>query len=214
MLCASAWGAQGVFQVENAIAAPGNYISSVSVAQELINKQIPSSNYVITTAPVINYEDPQNPGGGFHFANKVAFPINTPAVDQNFALYATGNLVIPSAGNYTFGVHSDDGFELNVGTFTMEFLTPRGGADTLATFNFTKAGTYPLQLWYFQQWSQSHVELYASPGSYSAYGAPGSNFQLINSSATGALQLAAAPEPGTMALIGLLSLPLLARRRN
>ena len=163
---------------------------------------------------MINYEDPQNPGGGFHFANKVPFPINTPAIDNNFALYATGNIVIPTAGNYTFGVHSDDGFLLDVGAFNMGFLTPRGGADTLATFDFTKAGTYPLRLWYFQQWSQSHVELYASPGSYTTYGATGSNFQLVNSSATGALQLTAAPEPGTLSIMALGALGLLPRRRN
>jgi hypothetical protein len=33
MLCAAASGAQGVFQVDNAIATPGNYISSVAAAQ-------------------------------------------------------------------------------------------------------------------------------------------------------------------------------------
>jgi len=52
-----------------------------------------------------------------HFSNDLSFPNDMPGVDDNdFATRATGTLVIPTAGTYTFGVNSDDGSRLSGST--------------------------------------------------------------------------------------------------
>jgi hypothetical protein len=87
-------------------------------------------------------------------------------------------------------------------------------SDVLHTFNFTTAGNYPIDLVYFQAYGQAQVELSASPGSFGSFGATGSNFQLINSTAAGALLLASTPEPATAAILGVGAAMMLKRRRR
>jgi len=213
-LMSAAARAGGVFEITGAKATSAQ-ILSITDAQNLLNGSISHSSYLTGTSSVVNFEDPGNAGGKWHFGNKTPFIIDTPGVDNYFAIEATGTVIIPSAGNYTFGVNSDDGFLLDVATFSMGSTGLKPSSDVLSTFNFTKAGNYPLTLYYFQAYGQAQVELYASPGSYSTFGATGSNFQLINSPPTsGALQLAAVPEPGSAAILGLASAAMLKRRRK
>ena len=214
-LMSGAVHAAGVFTVTGAKASTAQ-ISSVAQAQQLLNGQLAHSSMVTNTSPLVNFDDPNNAGTLWHFGNKAAFNIDTPGVDNYFAINATGTLVIPSAGNYTFGVNSDDGFLLNVGSFSMGSTGLKESSDVLQTFNFTKAGNYALDLTYFQAYGQAQVELFASPGSFTTFGATGSNFQLINNTpTTGALQLAAVPEPASAAILGVgVAMLLKCRRRS
>lgn len=204
----------GTFQVTNAAAASGHAVDNIAQARQLLAGQIPARAFVNTTASVVNYVDPEAASGYAHFSGKTPFPVNTSGIDWYAALHVTGTLVIPSAGNYTLGVNSDDGFDLTVGNFNMSEPSGRTATDSFGTFNFPAAGQYALDFTYFQGTGQSEVELFASPGSYTSFGAPGSNFQLIGSTAPGALQVAAAPEPGTLALLAIATVPMLARRRR
>ena len=206
--------ASGVFQLTEAKATSAQ-LSSVAMAQQLLNGQLAHSSFKTGTSQVVNFDDPNNAGGKWHFGNKTPFLIDTPGVDNYFAVNATGTLVIPTAGNYTFGVNSDDGFSLTVGTFSMGDTGTKASGDILSTFNFTKAGNYALNLTYFQGYGQAQVELFASPGSFTTFGATGSNFQLINNTpTTGALQLAAVPEPTSLAILGIGAASMLRRRRR
>ena len=67
---------------------------------------------------------------GANYANDVTFPGFSIGSDvDNFVLETTGIVTIPAAGNWTFGVNSDDGFSLEVGSFKMAYPAPRGPGD-------------------------------------------------------------------------------------
>src|SRR5439155_14057758 len=68
---------------------------------------------------VINYV---NTGGSANYAGDFTFPGMTINVDQDwFVVDANATVTIPLAGLWTFGVNSDDGFRLNVGSFSVQF---------------------------------------------------------------------------------------------
>ena len=212
-LMSGAVHAAGVFTVTGEKAATAQ-ITTIAMAEQLLDGTLAHSSKVVDTAPVVNFEDPGNAGTLWHFGNKAPFNIDTPGVDNYFAIEATGTLVIPTAGNYTFDVNSDDGFNLTVGTFSYGTTGLKISSDVMHTFDFTKAGNYPIDLVYFQAYGQAQVELSASPGSFGSFGAAGSNFQLINSTAAGALLLASTPEPATAAILGVGATMMLKRRRR
>jgi hypothetical protein len=89
-------------------------------------------------------------GGGEIFPTQpFPAPWNAGAV-SNLAARYTGYISVPSAGTRTFGVHSDDGFRLRInGALVAEHPPPRGPGTTTGTYNFPAAGSYPIQLdWY------------------------------------------------------------------
>jgi hypothetical protein len=131
--------------------------------------------------PTINYF---NSGGEGHYAGSITFPGLTMNVDQdNFLTEATGTLTIPTSGNWTFGVNSDDGFRLTIGSNSFEFPSGRGPGDSLQAM-FLTAGQYSVRLVFFECGGGSEVELFAAAGSYSSYT---SNFRLIGDTANGGL---------------------------
>lgn len=74
--------------------------------------------------------DPQDAGGG---AGAPAFPSDTPAADNYYAVRATGTLVVTEAGDYEIGFDSDDGgwMKMPGKTFT-EIVKNNTGAAVLA----------------------------------------------------------------------------------
>ncbi len=61
----------------------------------------------------LNFNDPQSGGPG-SIGGDVPFPRNTPNDDDNYAMRATGTLVIPVEGDYLLGFQGDDGGYLQV----------------------------------------------------------------------------------------------------
>lgn len=122
---------------------------------------------VFTANPsVINY---LNTGDGANFGNDTSFPGFTIGVDEdNFVMQATGIITIPTTGYWTFGVNSDDGFSVTIGTNSFSYADGRGPADSLATFKLN-AGDYPVTLVYFEIAGGSEVEFFAAHGSYASY---------------------------------------------
>lgn len=116
-------------------------------------------------SPVINFSDPQAGGGGYSVPiAKDAFFSNTDAADDNFVLRARGKVIIPSTGDYTFGVDGDDGFRLFVdGEQLSEFPAVTGDAFTLATANLS-AGEHDVELVWFEAGGGAFVELFAASG--------------------------------------------------
>jgi len=139
---------------------------------------------VFTANPAtINYF---NTGGEGHYGGSLTFPGLSLNVDQeNFLTEATSTLTIPTSGNWTFGVNSDDGFRLTVGTTSFEYPYGRGPDDTVQTM-FLAAGEYPIRLVFFECAGGSEVELFAASGSYSSFN---SNFSLIGDTANGGLMV-------------------------
>ncbi|HAM71666.1 MAG TPA: hypothetical protein DCM86_08495 [Verrucomicrobiales bacterium] len=140
-------------------------------------------------APVINY---LNSGSSANYGGDAPFPGLPMTTDfDNFATEATATVTIPSPGNWTFGVNSDDGFRLVVGSFTNSYPSPRGPGDTLATFSFPTAGDYPLRLVFYEQGGGSEVELFAAQGSFASWNAV--NFHLVGDTGSGGLAVRSAP---------------------
>ena len=173
------------FAVKNYLASVG--VCSLSAADEVINNPAQQLTIYSENPAVINYF---NTGGASHYGSDRTFPGLTIGVDQdNFVIEVTATITIPAPGNWTFGVNSDDGFRLVLGGFTMSYPTPRGPGDTLQTFNFPAAGDYALRLVAYECGGGSEVELFAAPGSFTAWNA--TNFRLVGDTAGGGLAVKA-----------------------
>jgi len=142
----------------------------------------------MTTAPVVNY---LGSGTSANFANDLPFPTQTIGADfDDFAIEATSSIIVPSAGNWTFGVNSDDGFLLELTrdgvVFTSQFAGPRGPANTLATFNLPSAGSWSARLVMFERGGGAQVEFFAAPGSFTSFSAGA--FRIVGDTASGGLE--------------------------
>ena len=169
-----------------------NYLSNQTVSSTAVAESvIATASYQIAVhrenAPVVNYLDTN---GAAHYTGDSAFPGMTIGQDgSNYVLEATGTITIPSAGNWTFGVNSDDGFRVDLtkgsSSFSFEYPNPRGPGDTLRTFYLPQAGDYDVRLIYFEQGGGAEVEFWAAQGSYSGfdYGA----FHLVGDTTSGGL---------------------------
>ena len=103
-----------------------------------------------------------------------------------FGLAATAEVHIPSAGEWTFGVNSDDGFRLWIdGVVAAEHPGERGELDTLATLDFPFPGWHTLRLVYFECKVSEEVELFAAPGAHATWSAAA--FDLIGDTDNGGL---------------------------
>ncbi|PYI89528.1 MAG: hypothetical protein DME26_01030, partial [Verrucomicrobia bacterium] len=141
---------------------------------------------------VINYF---GTGADGHYGNNSPFPGTTVGVDvDDFVVEITAILTIPAAGNWTFGVNSDDGFGLTIGSFSLSFAAPRSPADTLSTFNFSAPGEYNLRLVYYERGGGSCVELFAAQGSFAVWDS--TNFRLLGDVANGGLAVKSLPVSG------------------
>ena len=68
-------------------------------------------------ASVINYI---NESGSANYGGDRPFPgLNISGDVNDFVIKASATITIPAAGNWTFGVNSDDGFSLTIGSTTM-----------------------------------------------------------------------------------------------
>ena len=160
---------------------------TVAEAETILSTPSYQSSVDTEMAFTINYI---NTGGEGHYGNNRTFPGMTIGSDvNNFAVEATARIVIPTAGQWTFGVNSDDGFRLTVSnataSFMVEFDGTRGPGDSFDTFDVPVAGAYDLRLVFFEAGGGAGVELFASPGSHSAFVAQ--SFRLIGDSAGGGL---------------------------
>jgi hypothetical protein len=118
---------------------------------------------------------------------KEQFPAGPLDSSQSFVVHATAEVYIPSAGTWTFGTTSDDGAQLTVaGNTVLDDNTPNSPTDTLGTYNFPSAGEYPLDLLYYQYNGGASVELYATPGNWTSFGAT-TTWELVGDTADGGL---------------------------
>ena len=127
-------------------------------------------SYNFAQANTINYNIAA-PATAGDFPGDVLFPgIPGPSGStNNFALQAITYLYL-TAGYYSLGVNSDDGFRLTTSPNPYEefpyqmavFDGTRGAADTTGGFGITNAGYYPFRLVYFQATGPASLELFAN----------------------------------------------------
>jgi hypothetical protein len=167
-------------------------VGSLANAESVITNTSQQSAVYSENAAVVNYV---NTGSGANYGGDRTFPGLTIGADvEDFVLEAVATVTIPAAGNWTFGVNSDDGFRLTVGSFTVQYDPPRGPGDTFGTFNFPSAGTYPLRLVYYERGGGAEVELFAAQGTFAAFNAGA--FDLVGDVANGGLQVRSVPVSG------------------
>jgi hypothetical protein len=165
---------EGEFLARQVTARRG-MLNDVGDARRLIRGDIPRAGGAALQAyDAINFFDPQNGAGGHFDAAAHAFPGDSAADDQAFAVRVRGWVEIPAPGTYTFGVNSDDGFRMRLGPLFLRHRNPRSTDDSLATVDFPRAGRYRLFLTYFEQKNNAELELYGARGTYHSFaeGAP------------------------------------------
>ncbi|MGB2823650.1 MAG: lamin tail domain-containing protein, partial [Phycisphaerae bacterium] len=188
-----------------------NYKASVTVghldtALDVIDSPGMQSYVNSENIDVVNY---WNSGGHGHYdIGEPNFPGFTSEMND-FVIEAKAFVTIPAAGEWSFGVNSDDGFQLTIagatttavanstapaGGDTISYATPRGNADTLGVFDFPGAGTYQLRLVMYERGGGSSVELFAAPGAHTSFN--GTIFDLVGDTANGGVAVFSEPVTG------------------
>lgn len=118
---------------------------------------------------------------------------------EHYAVMATGSITIPSAGNYTFGLNSDDGGRILIdGVEIMRDDSWHGPQDHFGTANLT-AGQHTFQVVMFEGNSGDCLEFFSAPGIRSSFDA--NVFRLIGDTANGGLAATTTPQ-GAGGLVG------------
>ena len=161
-------------------------MTNLDIAISLVLREPDNQNNVTnTTATQINF---LNTGGSGNYGDDAPFPGTTIGVNADrFVLEVRGAVFVPSPGQWTFGVNSDDGFLLTVGGHELSHSGRRGASDTLGVFSFQEAGVYPLYLVSFEDFGGASTELFAAEGNHDEWN-PG-DFDLVGDTASGGLEV-------------------------
>ncbi|TWU56425.1 hypothetical protein Poly51_23350 [Rubripirellula tenax] len=119
-------------------------ISNLTLAESVLATPAYQSLDLNANSNTINF---LGTGANGRFGGDGPFPNQAIGDDINhFVIEATASIVIPSAGAWSFGVNSDDGFGLSLAgngqTFSSSFQGTRAANDTIRTFNIPAAGRY------------------------------------------------------------------------
>lgn len=162
-------------------------VGSLATANQVINGQQPTTAFHQETRAVVNY---LNTGADGHYTPQSNPSWLSGGDVNNYVVEATGTITIPTAGTWTFGVNSDDGFDLYVdGARVCFFDGGRGASDTLGQVTLT-AGEHALRVIIFEGGGGSSGEVFAKLGSASAWD---SAFKLIGDTANGGLAIKSVP---------------------
>jgi hypothetical protein len=119
--------------------------------------------------------------GGSHYPGDTLLP--TPATDF-YAVQATGMVLIPTAGTYSFGLNSDDGGRIRIdGQDVMVDDSLHGEQDHIGTVTLS-AGYHAFDMVMFENGGGDLVEFYAAPGVHTEWSAA---MKLVGDTANGGL---------------------------
>ena len=163
-------------------------VGSLTTAESVLRNPANQGQVTTRSAEFVDY---YNTGGRGNYANDNPFPGIGFSDVNDFVVYVTGTILIPTTGPWSFGVNSDDGFGLTLSngaqTFDMAFPQPRGPGDTIEVFNVTQAGAYDVELLYYERGGGAGLEFFAARGSHSSFNS--SDFDLVGDTASGGLGL-------------------------
>ncbi len=168
-------------------------IGSIATANQVIATPSLQTQTYAETRSVVNYLDS---GSGDHYAPD-SNPTWANGSAENYVVEATGIVTIPAAGDWTFGVNSDDGFQLQIRAVgASSWITicsydgGRPALDTLGTYNFAAAGNYEIRVMIYEGNGGSSGEAFAKQGNFQAWDA---GFRLIGDTANGGLAVKSTP---------------------
>ncbi len=190
-LCAStaiaARASTGTFTTSEYVSA-GQGTSSLARADNLFGNSAACKATTTTDSEFVNFKTTGEPGR-MHFPGWTPFPVAEPHKDHNFAMHISGQVEIPQAGAWTFGVKSNGGFHLQIGDESMQRKASSGSSNKITPMIFEQAGTYSVDLTYYEKASRATLELFASKGRFSRFGAHGADWHLVGDTADGGLAL-------------------------
>jgi hypothetical protein len=165
----------------------GNTLDNIDEALEVIGNPAARFSLRAGNFATVNF---LNTGSGpvtGHYAGDLAFPGQTNPTNYNhFATHSRAVVTIPAAGDWTFGIRSNEGFYMTLGAFEMQRSgTDSNDQDVMATFNFAAAGTYDLNLYHFEGTGDAWLELFAAQGAHAVWDAGA--FDLVGDVANGGL---------------------------
>ena len=132
-------------------------------------------------------------GGTGNFSNDNLFPNDTGGDDNDFAVRATGTILVPATGTWTFGINSDDGARLRIdGQNVINDDTLHAPRDTFGSTSLV-AGEHDIELIFFERGGGAEVELFAAAGSHTSFN---SQFQLVGDTGNGGLEVKTSPSGG------------------
>ncbi|NQU22838.1 MAG: PEP-CTERM sorting domain-containing protein [Candidatus Nealsonbacteria bacterium] len=138
----------------------------------------------------------------------VPFLTDTPGDDDYFALRATTQLEIPTAGQWTFAIVHNDYAELAIGGWHYS-TAPSASGTHLHTMHLD-AGPNPLELVFLERTGNAHLQLFAAEGTHDTFDP--FIFRLVGDELGGGLHLV--PEPSTFILLAVAAVGLLAYTRR
>jgi hypothetical protein len=211
-------------------------VNSLHRADKLLEGDFTVGNSATQETPVVNFES--NDRQRLQFPGALPFAVDQPKDSQNLAMNITGEVDIPEPGVWSLGVNSNGGFRLTIDGQSMHRKGIGAGGDRIAPFTFEEAGTYALDLTYYQHARNAKLELFDSEGRFHRFHARGADWHLLGDSGDGGLaladdsavtppadppsndnvgpdlELAAVPEPSGLILVSIAAPWLLRRRRR
>lgn len=134
--------------------------------------------------PVINFGNTPNPGGGGLIFDDQPLPAEASGLTENdFVLAAKTRVRFPRAGDWTIGVHSDEGFALRLAGAPFQsvsgngvidenfpeyiaFETNTGDSNTRGVARIPAAGVYDLEFVSWERTGAAYYEVYAAEGAF------------------------------------------------
>ena len=169
-------------------------ITSIATADALIALAPGNSNIAADATVLANTVNYLGEGPDGHYGTNRVLPTNTV---NNYAIHATGSVVISTAGPYTFGLNSDDGGRIKIdGTTVMLDDSSHGPTDHLGNITLS-VGTHPFDVVMWDGSGGDEVEFYAAPGVKTVWDA---SMQLVGDTANGGLPALTLPT-GTGGLV-------------
>ena len=129
-------------------------------------------------------------GNAGNFDGNVFFPGGT---GNNFALEATGTIVIPTSGDWTFGSSADDGARVRINGVDVILVGNLSSFNYFGTINLA-AGVYPFEYTHYQAGGGSGAEFFAAPGALTTFD---SSFRLVGDVESGGLETRTPPDGAT-----------------
>ncbi|HEX2473854.1 MAG TPA: lamin tail domain-containing protein [Lacipirellulaceae bacterium] len=161
----------------------GTTLDNIDEALEVIGNPAAQTGSAAGNYGVVNFANNTTTGGNYDSGNSF-FPGLTGTDINHFVTEAHARVTIPSAGTWTFGVASNEGFLLQVGDFEIERFGT-GDTDQFLTIDFAAAGNYDIHFYNFERTGSTWMELFAAPGTFTSWNA--TNFRLVGDVAGGGM---------------------------
>jgi hypothetical protein len=172
----------------------GSNIDTIGQAENVISTPALQTSSSQVNHPVINFDNSSSAG---HYTPENPPPALVAPNLERFVVEGTGIITIPTAGNWTFCVTSDDGGMVQIrpiggATYTTAALFGglRGMGDSVGVYNFPSAGQYEIRAVVFENAGGAGGEISARAGSTASWD---SSFRLIGDTAAGGLAIQSIP---------------------